>query len=54
MRGARVVWVTGAKPVMRSRCAMPDSVTNQMMLDQEVDPPVGMDRTSLDIKCVTQ
>ena len=54
MIGVRVVLAIDARHVMRSRCVMLDSVTNQMMLDQGVDPPVDMDLTSLDIKSVTQ
>ena len=54
MIGVRVVLATDAKHVMRSRCVMPDSVTNQVMLDQEADPPADMDLTNLDIKCMTQ
>ena len=54
MIGVPVVVVTDAKHVMHSRCVMPDSVTNQVMLDRGADPPADMDLTNLDIKCVTQ
>jgi hypothetical protein len=54
MTGVPVVSATDARHVMRSRCVMPDNVINPMMLDHEVDPPVRMVDTNLDIKYVTQ